>query len=77
MNVIKRSFQIGNHDGLLVELHEDRQRIAVAELMLPADDDDIRDCIATLRAQAQRHGIRINGMKSEALFQSIEMGAVQ
>jgi hypothetical protein len=76
MNITKRAFQIGHHDGMLVELHEAGERIATAELMLPADDGDIRDCIASLRVQAQRHGIRIHGTKEIALFQSIEMGAV-
>jgi hypothetical protein len=76
MNIIKRSFSIGATDGMTVELHEDGQRIATAELILPADDADIDQCIYSLSAQASRHGIRIGGHKKLALFQSIEMGAV-
>ena len=76
MNIIKRSFRIGGISGMTVELHEDGQCIATAELILPADDTDIDQCIASLSAQANRHGIRIGGHKKMALFQSIEMGAV-
>ena len=76
MNLTKTAFMIGAEHGLVVEIYERGDRIASAELMLPAHDDAMYRCIDQLKRQCEAQGMRINGRQKQALFHEIEMGVV-